>query len=124
MRPEQMEKVAPVAYVIGELVMFLSEFDAGGSELRAEVELKRQERMAEQFIRDFQKSSYPNKDGYYISTGIVYKVYHNNTVVKKITGDEAKTVKRMVKKAADNRAIEKTAKPQSAALDEHFALMA
>lgn len=118
MRPEKMEKVVPVAYVIGDLVSFLSDINSDNP-LRIEVELKQQERQAEKIIRDFQKTTHPKTDGYYVSAGIVYKVYHMNTVVKKITGDEAKTVKRMVKKALDKRN-----ESEAPACDERFALEA
>ncbi len=97
MRAEKMEKVTPVAMIIGKLIHVFEDINSE-NDLRIELELKQQCRRAEERIREFQKETHKNQDGYYVSAGIVYKVYHMNTVVKKITGDEAKNVKREIKK--------------------------
>ena len=106
MRPEKLEKVAPVAYVIGYVVSFFEDINSD-NQLRIDTELKHQERRAIEEIRNQQKNNGVCQDGYYVSAGVVYKVYHINTVVKKITGEEAKNIKRLVKKEADKRAVEK-----------------
>lgn len=104
MRPETALKVDFVAYVIDGIV---SRFEAINSDdpLRIEVELKHQCRRAEDAIRKIQKEKNLKEDGYYVSAGIVYKVYHVNTMVKKITGDEAKKIKRMVKLELEKREV-------------------
>lgn len=119
MRPETLEKVAPVAYVFGNAVHFFEDIKSE-HQLRIDTELKHQERRAEDMIRLLQKGG-PDcmLDGYYVSTGIVYKVYHKNTLVKKITGDEAKNIKRMVKKDADKREVQReTLKHVSNSVDQ------
>lgn len=138
MRPEKMEKVQSVAYVIGGVVYH---FEVINSEhqLRIDTELKHQERRAEEAIRRIQKEDNLKEDGYYVSASIVYKVFHVNTIVKKVTGDEAKRIKRMVKLSlqeraedlelnaiADSRSGQKQIAVglESAALDERFALEA
>lgn len=68
------------------------------SELRKEVELNRQEQRAIDLIRQWQKEGeFKNTSGYYLKNNVVYKVYAGNTVVKKITGQEARLVKRFLK---------------------------
>lgn len=120
MRPEKMEKVDSVAYVFGEAVYFFHDIKSE-HQLRIDTELKHQERQAEEAIRRLQKDgSGVKQDGYYVSAGVVYKVYHINTVVKKITGDEAKKIKRMVKLANDKR--KQAEVDNECARDERFAL--
>ncbi len=101
MRPEKLEKTVAVVYVIANQIFSFEEINSDNP-LRIEVELKRQERRAEEEIRRLQKEQYPNENGYYISAGIVYKVYFTSNLVKKITGDEAKIIKRLVKKKLTN----------------------
>ena len=100
MRPEKMEKVAAVIYTINNQVFSFENIDSDNP-IRVETELKHQERRAENEIRRLQKEQFPNENGYYISAGIVYKVYFTSTLVKKITGDEAKAIKRLIKKEMD-----------------------
>ena len=100
MRPEKLEKVTAVSYVINNQVYSFENIDSDNP-IRVETELKHQERRAENEIRRLQKEQFPNENGYYISAGIVYKVYFTSTLVKKITGDEAKAIKRLIKKEMD-----------------------
>ena len=102
MRPEKLEKVTAVSYVINNQVYSFENIDSD-NQLRIDTELKQQERRAENEIRRLQRENFPNENGYYISAGIVYKVYFTSTLVKKITGDEAKNIKRLVKKELDKR---------------------
>ncbi len=99
MRTEELQKAKPVFYTIGDHSQVLASLPDLESEheIRVELELKRQERFAEDCIRDWQQSTYKNQDGYYISRDIVYKVFHANNQVKKITGDEARQIKRLAK---------------------------
>lgn len=119
MRPEKLEKVVAVNYVINNQVFSFENIDSDNP-IRVETELKHQERRAENEIRRLQQEQFPNENGYYISAGIVYKVYYTSTLVKKITGDEAKTIKRMVKLANNKRNQE--IKEKDHAEDERFSL--
>lgn len=97
MRPEKLEKVEAVVYVLGKDIYSLNSINTDNP-LRAEIELKRQERQAVDEIRRLQKEQNKNENGYFISAGIVYKVYFTSLSVKKITGEEAKVIRRLVKK--------------------------
>ncbi len=132
MHPVKTGKVESVVYVIGNHIHQFEDIITD-NELRAEVELKHQSRRAEERIREIQKENNLQESGYYISAGIVYKVFHMNTLVKKITGDEAKKIKRLVKLELDQRRLvaadEQAKKAQQAkesecAKDERFALQA
>lgn len=69
-----------------------------GNELRTELNLKSQERAVLDRIHQRQKEDLKGHTGYFVMDGVVYKVFSHNTQVKKITGDEAKLVKRHLKK--------------------------
>ncbi len=96
MRPEELEKATPVIYTYGANVYSMGTFNCD-SEIKIELELKSQEHLAEENIRQLQTADRIATDGYYLSRGLVYKVYHSNNQVKKIVGEEAKSVKRLIK---------------------------
>jgi hypothetical protein len=100
MRLEELEKATPVIYTYGGVIYHMSDFSID-HEPRIELELKTQERMAIDNIRSMQNNAVDKKDGYYISRAVVYKVSCSNNQVIKIVGDEAKGIKRLVKKASD-----------------------
>lgn len=100
MRPEELEKAAPVVYIYGGVIYHMPDFSTD-HEPRIELELKTQERMVVENIRSMQMNDVDKKDGYYISRAVVYKVCCSNNQVTKIVGDEAKGIKRLVKKAID-----------------------
>ena len=96
MRPEELEKAAPVVYMYGLDVYSMGTFNCD-SEVKIELELKTQEHLAVENIRQLQTDDRIATDGYYLSRGVVYKVYRSNDQVKKIVGEEAKSVKRLIK---------------------------
>ena len=96
MRPEELEKATPVVYVYGADVYSMGAFNCD-SEINIQLELKTQEHLAIENIRQLQADDRIATDGYYLSRGLVYKVYRSNDQVKKIVGREAKSVKRLIK---------------------------
>ena len=96
MRPEELEKATPVIYTYGANVYSMGTFNCD-SEVKIELELKTQEHLAVENIRQLQTEDRVATDGYYLSRGVVYKVYRSNDQVKKIVGEEAKSAKRLIK---------------------------
>jgi|JFJP01.1.fsa_nt_gi endoglucanase Acf2 len=97
MRSTDPEKSVFVAYTINNLVTFLP-IDLSKDPLMIQSDLKHLERHAIQMIHSIQAEQEVKENGYYISDNIIYKVYCDNTIVKKITGDEAKSIKRLINK--------------------------
>ena len=96
MRAEELEKAAPVVYTYGFDIYNIGTFNCD-SDVKIELELKTQEHLAIENIRRLQTADRIATDGYYLSRGLVYKVYRSNDQVKKIIGEEAKSVKRLIK---------------------------
>lgn len=85
MREEQLAKASPVIYRVGDHCGTIDFSPHAGFQ-------------AAQQIKKIQKEV--KEDGYYLYLGVVYRVYKGNGVVKKISGDEAKAVKREFKSHA------------------------
>lgn len=97
MRAAELEKVKPVAFMLGEsCVRKFPEFDTEDVN-SIERSLKEQFRTAESEIKALQKTMTEPMDGYIVQKDCVYKVYAKHTPTKKITGDEARFVKKTLR---------------------------
>lgn len=97
MRTAELEKAKPVAFMLGEGCV--RKFPDFNTEDTAVIErcLKEQFRNAEIEIKALQKSMTEPLDGYIFQKDCVYKVYAKHTPTKKITGDEARYVKKTLR---------------------------
>lgn len=89
-------KLEPVIYVIGEIINYVGKIEFE-NELRREVEIKHQFIEAVKIIHDHQHNGGIMMDGYVLAADVLYKVYVSNNTYKKLTGEEAKAIKRKIK---------------------------
>lgn len=98
MRAEDLVKTKPVVYVHDNEIVTFGELDAS-NDVVFEHKAREQYSQAQTEVIARQKNQAQPTDGYIVFQDVVYKAFVNRTVVK-ITGEEAKSVKRRIKKAA------------------------
>lgn len=96
MRAAEFENLEPITWMIGNVVGCMSAIDAVDIN-EAHRLCKNQERYVINYMRIQQKSQQAGFDGYYVMNGVMYKVFYGNNDVKKITGEEARSMKRLLK---------------------------
>ena len=98
MRAAELQKAKPVIYMLGaEHVKKFSEIDAEDEEI-VERAVKNQFREASEEIIQLQKQMTEPTDGFILYLDNIYKVHAKSAgMIKKITGEEARQAKKILK---------------------------
>lgn len=100
MRFEEITNVKPAIVFYNDSVHRFPDFTQKDIE-NIKAAVAEQYKSAVERIRKLQMEFPVSFNGYILQNDIVYKVYSANTVIEKITGAEAKEIKRLTKKIID-----------------------